>query len=79
MPALNMAKLLKPTYGMFYLGSAQGQYDFTQFCKTLRSRNTYKPVTIGNFENEIESFEDTVLAAYKPPASIDQHPDLYSR
>jgi hypothetical protein len=59
---------------MFYLGSAQGQYDFTQFCKTLRAASTYTPLTIGNFENEIESFEDTVLAAYKPPLSIDQHP-----
>ncbi len=72
--SLEYGKDTEPTYGMFYLGSAQGQYDFTQFCKTLRSTDTYKPVTIGNFENEIESFEDTVLAAYKPPLSIDQHP-----
>jgi hypothetical protein len=72
--SLEYGKATEATYGLYYLGSAQGQYDFTQFCKTLRSTDTAKPVTIGNFENEIESFEDTVLAAYKPPLSIDQHP-----
>jgi hypothetical protein len=72
--SIEYGKATEATYGMFYLGSAQGQYDFTQFCKTLGTANTSKPVTIGNFENEIESFEDTVLAAYKPPLSIDQHP-----
>ncbi|HEY7162474.1 MAG TPA: hypothetical protein VH815_14505 [Acidobacteriota bacterium] len=72
--SIEYGKATEPTYGMFYLGSAQGQYDFTQFCKTLRAASTYTPLTIGNFENEIESFEDTVLAAYKPPLSIDQHP-----
>jgi hypothetical protein len=61
-------------YGVYYLGSAEAQYDFTKFCKTLRSDATYKPITIGNFKNEIDSFEDTLLAAYKPPVSIDQHP-----
>lgn len=72
--SVEYGKATEPTYGLYYLGTAQGQYDFTQFCKTLRASNTSKPVTVGNFENEIESFEDTLLAAYKPPLSIDQHP-----
>ena len=72
--SLEYGKDTEPQYGLYYLGSAQGQYDFTKFCKTLQSTDKNKTVTFGNFENEIESFEDTVLAAYKPPLSIDQHP-----
>jgi hypothetical protein len=72
--SIEYGKDTEPTYGLYYLGTAKGQYDFTQFCKTLRATDSYKPLSIGNFENEIESFEDVVLAAYKPPLSIDQHP-----
>lgn len=72
--SIEYGKATEATYGMFYLGSALGQYNFTQVCKTLKAAETYKPISIGNFETEIESFEDVVLAAYKPPVSIDQHP-----
>jgi hypothetical protein len=72
--SIEYGKATEATYGMFYLGSAVAQYDFTQVCKTLKATETYKPIAIGNFQTEIESFEDVVLAAYKPPVSIDQHP-----
>jgi hypothetical protein len=60
--------------GFFYLGSAQAQLEFSRFCATMRTSPPSTTLKIPGLEHEIDTFEDLLLASYKPPASIDQHP-----
>lgn len=72
--SLEYGKSTEPDSGLFYLGSALGQYDFTRFCVTLSDRSASQPVNFPALFSEVDEFEDQVLLAYKPPASIDSHP-----
>jgi hypothetical protein len=60
--------------GFFYLGSAQAQLEFSRYCSTMRTLPPPEALKIPGLEHEIDVFEDLLLASYKPPASIDQHP-----
>lgn len=61
-----------PDSGLYYLGAAQGQRDFGSL---LRSLATTTPATPGvrAVAGELEDLQDDLLAAYRPPASVDRH------
>ena len=61
-------------YGLIYLGIAQGQRDFAAFARTLSEPSTKKPPSVRPLSAELDWLEDEMLAAYRPPASIDRHP-----
>jgi hypothetical protein len=72
--SIEYGKNTVPDAGLYYLGSALAQLEFARFCATLSGE---KPLPAPNFpslSNEIDQFETQLLAAYKPPASIDSHP-----
>lgn len=72
--SLEYGKSTVPDAGLYYLGSALGQLDFTRFCGTLPHDSAFQPVNFPSLATEVDAFEDQVLLAYKPPASIDSHP-----
>jgi hypothetical protein len=72
--SLEYGKNTAPEYGLYYLGSATSQMDFVKFCSTLSESSLKKPPNVTNLPAELEQFEDDLLAEYKPPASMDQHP-----
>jgi len=71
--SLEYGRNTMPQYGLLYLGVAQAQREFAEFCRTLSlpSNETRPPIrAIGP---ELDRLEDELLAAYRPPASIDKH------
>jgi hypothetical protein len=62
--------------GLFYVGAAQAQRDFVALAGTLLPPSPKPLPPLRSFAPELDAFEDTLLAAYVPPASIDRHPDF---
>ena len=62
--------------GLFYLGSAQAQRDFVAFCRTLGFRGEGAAPKLRSLSAELDGLEAKLLAAYRPPASIDRHGDF---
>src|SRR5262249_26583219 len=72
--SLEYGKSTSPDSGLFYIGSALAQKQFAELCATIRdSQNTGK-FAAPNLAAEMDAYEDELLAAYKPPQSIDSHP-----
>lgn len=62
-----------PDYGLFYLGAAQAQREFTALCRTLSAASPLAPPALRGLRGEIDALEAELLALYRPPASIDKH------
>ena len=65
-----------PDAGYFYLGLAKAQSDFADFCRSLSTPSGLRPPPLHALASGIDSLEGELLAAYRPPASIDQHADF---
>jgi hypothetical protein len=65
-----------PQYGLLYIGSATAQRDFIGLTRKLSEPTTKKAPPLRSLSSEIEALQAELLAAYKPPASIDRHPDF---
>jgi hypothetical protein len=64
--------------GFFYLGAMRGQREFARFAASIPAsrdlRGAALPApTLRDLTVEIEAVEDELLAAYRPPASIESH------
>lgn len=74
---LEMGKSIEPGEGLFYLGSARAQHEFAAFCRTLPPLTTTPlfgaPPRLRPLAHELDELETKLLAAYRPPASIDRH------
>jgi hypothetical protein len=62
--------------GLYYIGSAKGQLAFVEFARALREPAAGTAPRLRSLAPEIDAFEKQVLAAYKPPASIDRHAEF---
>jgi hypothetical protein len=62
-----------PDSGLYYLGAAQGQRDFATFVRSLTGPTTLTSPAVRDVAGELEDLQDDLLAAYRPPASIDRH------
>lgn len=71
--SLEYGRNTQPDSGLFYLGAAQAQRDFAAFCRTLSAPSTLAAVPLRPLGAELDALEAELLAAYRPPASIDQH------
>ncbi len=61
--------------GFYYLGAAAAQLELARFCATLGPvRPAGAAPALRSLEPELEALEGELLAAYRPPASIDRHP-----
>jgi hypothetical protein len=63
----------EPGSGLFYLGAAQAQRDFAAFCRRASVPSTLADVPLRLLGAELDALEAELLAAYRPPASIDKH------
>jgi hypothetical protein len=70
--SLDYGRSTQPESGLFYLGAAQAQREFAAFCRTL-STPSPRAVTLRPLGPDLDAFEGELLAAYRPPASIDKH------
>lgn len=62
--------------GLYYIGSARGQLAFVDFCRSLREPAEGPAPRLRSLAPDIDALEKSLLAAYKPPASIDRHPEF---
>ncbi len=65
-----------PDSGYFYLGLARAQHDFAEFCRGLSKPSGSRPPPLRSLAPELDALEGQLLAAYRPPASIDRHSDF---
>ena len=61
-------------YGYFYLGLSRAQVDFVELLAKLKQTNAPRVPEFPGLSSAIDKLEDELLAAYKPPASIEHHP-----
>ena len=62
-----------PDSGLYYLGAAQGQRDFTSFVRGLSAPVGAASPPVRAVGGELEDLQEDLLAAYRPPASVDRH------
>ena len=65
-----------PDAGYFYLGLAKAQRGFAELCRSLSRPSSLKPPPLRSLAPELDALEGELLAAYRPPASIDRHKDF---
>ena len=65
-----------PDAGYFYLGLAKAQGDYAELCRSLSRPSTLRPPPLRSLGPELDALEGELLAAYRPPASIDKHKDF---
>jgi len=65
-----------PVYGLYYLGMAQGQSELAKWLATLPDLGKGRSLTIRSPGPEIDRLQHRLLEAYRPPQSIDRHPDF---
>ena len=63
-------------YGWFYLGAAQSQLEFARLCGRLEAPGAPAPPPLRALAAELDALEGEMLALYRPPASIDSHPQF---
>jgi hypothetical protein len=71
--SLEYGRNTTPDSGLFYLGAAQAQREFAGFCRGLSSPSPRRPPPVRGLQAELDGLEAELLAAYRPPASIDKH------
>lgn len=74
--SLEYGRNTMPDAGLFYIGSAQAQREFAAFCRAISTRSSRPAPPLRSYAGEIDRLEGEMLAAYKPPASIDHHRDF---
>jgi hypothetical protein len=62
--------------GLFYLGLAHAQKSFLEFARKSSIPTAQKPPALRSLRNELDALERELLAAYRPPISIDKHPEF---
>jgi hypothetical protein len=65
-----------PEYGLYYLGAARSAAEAVELCRSLSGPVGEKPSPFRSPRVEIEALEGELLAAYRPPLSIDRHQDF---
>ncbi len=63
-------------YGLLYIGIAQAQRDFVAYLRTLSVPSSRPAPPLRPIASEIDRLESDLLAAYRPPASIDRHSEF---
>jgi hypothetical protein len=70
------ATLTSPAEGLFYLGQAQGECEFANFCASLHLSSSGKAVAPRSLLPELQGLQDRVNAAFVPARSVDRHPQF---
>jgi len=62
-----------PRDGLFYVGQAQGEADFSTFCASLKADTKAPAFTPRSLLPELRALQEKTNAAFQPPKSIDLH------
>jgi hypothetical protein len=63
----------KPEDGLFYVGEAQAQAEFAEFCAGLHLPPAAHPLPLRSLLPELLALQEKANAAFQPPRSIDLH------
>jgi hypothetical protein len=74
--SLEYGQSTTPDSGLFYLGAAQARSRFVDLTRRLSRRTSGTAPPVRSLAVELDTLEGEMLAAYRPPASIDRHPDF---
>jgi hypothetical protein len=67
------ATATEPKDGLFYLGEAQGEAEFAQFCASLNLPAKATPFPLRSLLPELQRLQEKTNAAFQPPRSIELH------
>ena len=62
-----------PDTGLFYLGSSAAQSSFIDFARKVSEKTDGRLPPTRSIANDIDALQHELVAAYRPPASIDRH------
>lgn len=74
--ALSYGYATQPEYGIFYVGIARAQRDLYALARNLGEPEAKPEPAFRSIAVELDSLHGRVLAAYRPPLSIDRHPEF---
>ncbi len=74
--SLDYARNTLPAFGIVYVGEARAQQEFVAFARTLAESSTGSSPPLRSLASELDALEGIILAAYRPPASIDKHAEF---
>jgi hypothetical protein len=74
--SLEYGRNTMPDSGLYYLGAAQAQRDFVTFARGLTEAASGPPPPVRALGGELDLLESEMLAAYRPPLSIEKHPQF---
>jgi hypothetical protein len=73
---LEYGRNTEPQYGLYYLGAAKAHRSFVEFARGLPIVNAGRAPQLRSLRSEIDALQALLLAAYRPPASIDRHSEF---
>jgi len=77
--SLVYGRATEPLFGYYYLEQGVAYLDYAQFAATAGATLEHgKAPALRSFAPEIRKLRDEMLAAYRPPLSIDRHPEFIS-
>lgn len=62
--------------GLFYMGEAEAHRQFVELCRSLGEPAAGRDPAFRAIGPEIDALQSEILALYKPPVSIDRHPEF---
>ncbi len=74
--SLEYGRSTTPDSGLFYLGSARASAEAVELCRSLSRPGAPPSAPLRTLTGELEQLEDELLAAYRPPLSIERHADF---
>jgi hypothetical protein len=74
--SLEYGRNTMPDSGLFYLGSAQAQREFVVFARRFAERSALRAPAVRALTPELDALDAEMLAVYRPPLSIDKHPQF---
>jgi hypothetical protein len=78
--SLEYGRSTTPDSGLFYLGAAQAQAEFVKLARELGPQASLTPLgdapALRPLGAELDALERELLSAYRPPASVEQHPQF---
>jgi hypothetical protein len=71
--SLDYGRSTAPDSGLYYLSTAQAQREVVAASRDLSTPSGRKVPPVRSLEPELDALQGDLLAAYRPPASIDRH------
>lgn len=74
--SLEYGRNTAPENGLFYLGAARAQSEVAEFCRSLGVESAGPEPPVRPIPGELDELETRLLLSYRPPASIERHPEF---